>query len=134
MNVKTIRLCGKDVRICYCAGTENAYENIADKSIQVFIPTYGKDADGKDIIIAPAEAKLGDYVLLAFAGIIAAYKYQDEEPPVSSSDLLYRISSTERNDMITTIIALRNEWYGIPSIVRESLEDEKEDEGEAPKN
>ena len=51
MNTKTIKLCGKDVQIGYCAATENAFENFSDKSIQVFVPTYGKDKDGKDIIV-----------------------------------------------------------------------------------
>lgn len=136
MNTKTIKLCGKDVQIGYCAATENAFENFSDKSIQVFVPTYGKDENGKDIMIAPAEAKLGDYVLLAFAGIFTAYEYSSATPPITSNDLLYHISSVERNVLIETIIALRNEWYGIPAVVKESLtaEDTEADKGESEKN
>ena len=117
MNTKTIKLCGKDVQIGYCAATENAFENFSDKSIQVFVPTYGKDKDGKDIILAPAEAKLGDYVLLAFAGIYAAYSYLGE-------------GSVERNVLIEAIIALRNEWYSIPAVVKENLTTETKETGE----
>lgn len=130
MNTKTIKLCGKDVQIGYCAATENAFENFSDKSIQVFVPTYGKDKDGKDIILAPAEAKLGDYVLLAFAGIYAAYSYLGEEPPITSNDLLYNIGSVERNVLIEAIIALRNEWYSIPAVVKENLTTETKETGE----
>ena len=129
--MKKITLCGKQIEMIYCAATENNFEEISGKSIQVFVPTYGKDKDGNDIIIAPAEAKIGDYMMLAVAGIMAAYAQMDKESPVSAKDILFSINGKERNEMITSIIELRNQWYDIPTVVKETIKAEAtDDEGE----
>lgn len=121
----------------YCSATENGYEDLSGKSIQVFVPTYGKDADGNDIIVAPAEAKIGDYVTLAIAGIMAAYALHEQDAPVGPKDILFKINGKERNEMITSIIELRNKWYDIPDVVKDMIkadasvsnDDKKGDEG-----
>ena len=118
---KTITLCGRHVEMIYCSATENGYEDLSGKSIQVFVPTYGKDADGNDIIVAPAEAKIGDYVTLAIAGIMAAYAQKEQDAPVGPKDILFKINGKERNEMITSIIELRNKWYDIPAVVKEMI-------------
>lgn len=134
---KTITLCGRHVEMIYCSATENGYEDLSGKSIQVFVPTYGKDADGNDIIVAPAEAKIGDYVTLAIAGIMAAYALHEQDAPVGPKDILFKINGKERNEMITSIIELRNKWYDIPDVVKDMIkadasvsnDDKKGDEG-----
>ena len=105
----------------YCAATENGYEDLANKSISVFVPEFGKDDDGNDIIVKPAEAHIGDFVMLAIAGIIAYYAKNKQNVPVETEEIIYESSSAERNEMIATIVELRNEWYKVPSVVKPDM-------------
>ena len=49
MKEKIINICGKNVKLIYCAATENSFETVAGKSIGVFVPTL-EERDGKTII------------------------------------------------------------------------------------
>ena len=135
---KTITLCGKEVKILYCTATENGFEELSDKSISVFLPTFGEDEDGKSVITEPAKANIGDFVKLAIAGIIAAYAKEDQEPPVSTKDILFNTKPAERNELVTAIVSVRNEWYEISKVLEESIKAEQENsqdgKGETPKN
>lgn len=124
MTERTITICGHKVAMIYCAATENGFETIADKKISVFIPTFGKDDDGNDIIVEPAQATIGDYITLAVAAIIAAYTRKGQEPPITANDILYEATPQERNLLLTTVSELRNEWYQVPKAVAETLENE----------
>ena len=53
---KTITICGKEVKLLYCAATENGYEQLAGQSIN--------DLDFR---------KQSDLLKLALAAIISAY-------------------------------------------------------------
>lgn len=136
MNQKEITIGGKQVKMIYCAATENGFEDISEKSIQVFVPTFDKDKDGKVYVKEPAKAHIGDFVMLAFAGIVAAYVKDNEEVPVSSDEILYNTTPQERNDLITAIVELRNEWYSLPKVVADEVTAENANaEGEEqPKN
>ena len=128
---KQITIFGKQVNICYCAATENGYEQISGKNINVFVPKFGKDEKGETIVKEEAKALTSDYLTLAIAGIVAAYACEKQNPPIESGDIIYNVTPAERNDLINTILALRNEWYGVPKVVADSIEeesDEKEDE------
>ena len=63
---------------------------------------------------------------LAIAGIVAAYTRKDQDPPLTADDILYDAKPTERNDLITAIIELRNEWYDVPSVVAETVRKESQ--------
>jgi hypothetical protein len=83
----------------------------------------------------PPTATNSDYITLALAGIVAAYAAKGEESPVTSADILYHATPTEVTTLITTIIQLRNDWYGITKVVKDMLDAEKpegnkQDEGE----
>ena len=110
----------------YCAATENGYEFISGKSIDVFIPKFGKNEKGEDIIAEPANATRADYMMLGIAGITAYYSKQDEEPPVVSKDILYDATPTEVANLITSIVELRAEWYGIAKVVEEQLKEDSD--------
>ena len=69
---KTITICGKEVKLLYCAATESGYEQLAGQSIN--------DLDFK---------KQSDLLKLALAAIISAYSRDKQEPPITDSDLLY---------------------------------------------
>ena len=136
MKQKEITICGKQVKICYCAATENGYEQISGKNINIFVPTFGKDEKGRAIVVEEAKALTGDYVTLAIAGIVAAYSYENQDPPLDGKEIIYEATPAERNELITTILALRGEWYNIPAVVEESLakEQQREEEEEGEKN
>ena len=107
MTEKTINILGKDVRMAYCAATETGFERLAGKSIN--------DIDFN---------LMNDLVTLAIAGIVAAYTYTDEEPPVTSTEVLYEATPDEAKTIIKTIIELRAEWYGVPTVVEKELSEE----------
>lgn len=123
---KKIKIDGKDVSMIYCAATENGFESMSGKSINVFVPEFGKDENGKTVVVAPAKAILGDFVTLAIAGIIAAYTWKGEETPLTAEYILYSATPFERNDLITSIVELRQEWYAIPEVVEETIKKESE--------
>ena len=112
----------------YCTATENGYEQISGKSINVFFPTFGKDKEGNDIITEPAQATTGDFITLALAAIVAAATRDEQEPPITGKYLLYEATSQERTDLLTAIVELRNQWYEVPKVVNAML---KQDAAEA---
>ena len=124
---KIIKLNGQDVKMIYCTATENGFEDMSNRPIQVFFPTFGKDAQGNDIIVEPAQAKTADFITLALAAIVAAYTKDDAEPPINAKYILYDATPQERNDLLTAIIELRNKWYEVPSVIKPEIEEGKED-------
>lgn len=133
--IETITLCGKKVKIMYCAATETGYEIVADKSSQVFLPTIiERDENGKITKAEPPAATLDDYIKLALAGIIAAYESENKKPPVTSKDILYHASSEEVTNLVGTIGRLRKEWYNVPDVVASEQQQPTTDGGEKPKN
>lgn len=121
---KEITINGQQVMMIYCTATENGFEEISRKSINVFLPTFGTDEEGNTIIKEAAPCTIGDWVTLAMAAIVAAYTKDGMEVPVSSEYMLYESTPQERNDLITSIVELRNEWYGVPKVVEEQLKQE----------
>lgn len=107
---KTISICGQDVQMLYCAATETGFEQLANRSINVFLP--GDDEEN------PA-ATGDDYIKLGIAAIIAAYARNDQEPPVSVKDVLYEATPQEVVALITSAVELRAKWYDVPEIIEE---------------
>ena len=108
---KTISICGQDVQMLYCAATETGFEQLANRSINVFLP--GDDNEN------PA-ATGDDYIKLGIAAIIAAYARNDQEPPVSVKDVLYEATPQEVVALITSAVELRAHsshrlWNSVPS-------------------
>lgn len=134
MKEKKIKIDGKDVSMIYCAATENGYESMSGKSINVFVPEFGKDENGNSVITRPPQSTLGDFVTLAISGIIAAYTWKGEDMPITAEYVLYNATPFERNDLITSIIELRQEWYSLPQTVEDTLKKESDSEDASPKN
>ena len=129
MKQKEITINGQQVIMIYCTATENGFEEISRKSINVFLPTFGTDEEGNTIIKEAAPCTIGDWVTLAMAAIVAAYTKDGMDVPVSSEYMLYESTPQERNDLITSIVELRNEWYGVPKVVEDQLKQEAEQAG-----
>lgn len=118
MKEKTIAILGRDVRVRYCAATENGFEQLRSKSIL--------DIDFK---------RQEDLIALAVSAVVAAYARENEDAPITSNDLLYNATPEEIALLLTTTIELRNEWYSITKVVEDELKDEAEKAGdEQPKN
>lgn len=107
MTEKTINICGKDVRIIYCAASENGFETLSGKGIADLDFTRSQDL-----------------LQLALACIIAAYTRDHQEPPLTGDDLLYNATPQELTELYTATLTLRNEWYGVPAVVEKQLEQE----------
>lgn len=114
---KTIQILGKDVRLRYCAATENGFEQLRKKSV------YEIDFKSNE-----------DLTALALSAIVAAYARKEEEPPITSEDLLYEAKPTELVELIKTVIELRAAWYEIPTVVTPEPQTAEDDEEKQPKN
>lgn len=119
---KTITICGKEVRMRYCAAAETGFESLSGKRIDVFSGTPTEwDAEGKPTKFDPPAATTQDYLTLAVAAIVAAYSRNNEEPPVTSEDILYDASPQEVSNLLTTVVLLRVEWYKVPEVVKPDM-------------
>lgn len=114
---KTIQILGKDVRLRYCAATENGFEQLRKKSV------FEIDFKSNE-----------DLTALALSAIVAAYARKEEEPPITSEDLLYDAKSTELVELIKTVIELRAAWYEIPAVVTPDTQPAEDNGEKQPKN
>lgn len=129
MTEKTITICGKQVKMRYCAATEIGYEKLSDKSSAIFVPEVIKDENGT-ITDVKQNATLSDFVQLAIAGIIAAYDSDNDDAPVTAKEILNEAAGNEVSKMVTTIVELRNDWYNVPNVaVTNDYVEEQEEKG-----
>lgn len=98
MKTKEITLFGKTVKICYCLATEIE-----------FLKATGADASQ----LENNEALLFGH--LVRAGHVAYCMATDEEPvQFTANDILYNTNKIEATNAVSSIMALREEWYAIP--------------------
>lgn len=114
---KTINICGKYVRMRYCAATETGFERVTNKPIGIFTE------QGKAMML--------DYIYLAYAAIIAAYSKDNEEPTVSSEEIMYEATPQEISDMMKALIDIKKAWYHVPDVLTPETDKVSE---ESPKN
>jgi hypothetical protein len=122
-----------DVRMRYCAAAEQGFETLSGKRMDVFSPTPTEwDADGNPTKFDHPVATTQDYLTLAVAAIVAAYARTNEEPPVTSEDIIYDASPQTITELITTVVTLRIQWYKIPDVVQPEMKPGTK--GRKPKN
>lgn len=112
-NEKTITICGKEVKMRYCAATETGFERLAEKSIG--------DIDF---------TKQDDLIRLSLAAILAAYLRDNADAPVTSADILSDAKPKEIVEMFTALLELRAAWYKVPAVVKPEMEEEQGDKQE----
>lgn len=112
-NEKTITICGKEVKMRYCAAAETGFEQLSGKSIG-------------DIDFSKQE----DLICLSLAAILAAYLRDEAEAPVTSADILLDARPKEIVEMLTALIELRTAWYKVPSVVKTEMEEQEGDKEE----
>ena len=115
-NEKTITICGKEVKMRYCAATETGFEQLAGKSIGniKFDEQY-------------------DLIRLCVASMIAAYECNGEDCPIESKEILYNAKPSELVEMFKTILELRAAWYEVPLVLKEQIEKEQADQKDEDK-
>ena len=124
---KTIKICGREVQMRYCAAAETGYERLSGQSSDIFVPDVEKDEEGnvKNVI---QKAKADDYIKLAIAAIIAAYARKEQDPPITADDIIYDAEPDEVSALITSVVELRAKWYNIPTVVSEQNDTPEETE------
>ena len=116
------------VKLLYCAASETGFQTLSGVTMEVFNPELEKNEEGKYVIKALPKATDMNYIQLAMACIIAAYECDGEEPPIKSEDLLYHASREEVQDLVTTVLQMRNEWLQVPNTIKPEME-EREGKG-----
>ena len=108
-NEKIITICGKEVKMLYCAATETGFEQLAGKSIGEL------DFNSQE-----------DLLRLSVAAIIAAYQRNDEEAPIEAKEILYDAKPAEIVELFKAIFELRAAWYDIPIVLENAIKAENE--------
>ena len=103
---KNITICGKDVKIRYCAATETGFERLAEKSIS-------------EIDFSKQE----DLIRLAMSAVIAAYERDGQEAPITSKDILFDAKPDELIELFKSVLELRVNWYNVPIVVKPEMEE-----------
>jgi hypothetical protein len=132
---KTIKICGQEVMMRYCAATETGYEALSGKPTDIFVPqVLERDAEGKPTKVQPPQATADDYLKLAIAAMTSAYACRHEDTPINVEQIMYEAGPEEITNLITTIIDLRNLWYQVPAIVPKEDDLTPEHEEQEAKN
>ena len=112
-NEKTITICGKEVKMRYCAAAETGYEQMSGKSIG-------------DIDFTKQE----DLIRLSLAAILAAYLRDEAKAPITDEDIILDAKPKELIEMFKTILELRASWYEVPAVVKPEMEEKEGDKQE----
>ena len=92
------------------------------KNQQIKALPYVFGEDGKPIL--ETDATIGDWLALAYAGILSVYVRDGLQVPIEYRYLLYEATPTERNNMINSIVELMKQWYQEPEVFAERRKDE----------
>ena len=122
-----------DVKMLYCAATETGYQDESDKTMDVFVPSFSVNDEGKPYITEPPKAKDKDYIQLAIAAINAAYECDGGKSPVKSDDIMYHSTRAQVVAMCKAVIEMHQEWLMLPSTIEKET-DENKSRGKNVKN
>lgn len=110
-----INVCGKDVKVGFCAAASIAFYNYTDG---VSVTQYLRELhEGRD---DPSKA-----LYLIMAAIFAYYNDSEEELPVIDRELTYDMTFQETTEALKTVLELCNEYYTLPP----GKADDKTDDG-----
>lgn len=113
-----------EVKALYCAASETGYQSLSSKKMDVFMPEYDFDDEGKvKGIKTPPKATDMDYLQLATACIVAAYERDEQEPPITSKDILYNSSREEIIALTTAVMEMYFEWLTVPKTFEKEIKE-----------
>jgi len=134
MTTKEITLCGKQVTFAYCFATEISYKILSEEDITGFIQEVA------DCLNAEPQ-QMPDIRKTIFLAVSSMQSYYDSLPagqdgkkpksPITDEDLMYECTPKELGFIIGTILALRTQFYNIPS---DEPKDEQQDDTQEEKN
>lgn len=108
MLTKEITLCGRQVTLAYCYATEIAYKDRSDENIADYI----KEAVA--CIQQETDPDIKHTIDAIVACMLAYYKSQGKEAPLTDTDLMNDAKPAELGTAIFTIIGLRIDFYHVP--------------------
>ena len=106
---KEITLCGKQVTLAYCYGTEISYKLLADEECTDFV---------KEVIKGLKESRMPDSrkaIYLIMAAMTAYYENQSKENPIEDKELIFHASPDDIGLAIGTIVGMYIDFYKIPA-------------------
>lgn len=118
MKKKTITICGKEVTLAYCYGTEIGYKILSDEDINDFGIEIAEKINKKQM------PDIRKTLYLIIAAMNAYCEYKEKDAPITDRDLMSVATPQEIGQALGTIIGLRAEFYHVPS-------DEPKDKEEA---
>lgn len=118
------------VRMLYCAASETGFQDITGKNISVFMPKIEFE-NGEAVMKEPPAAEDIDYIKLALACIAAAYMRYNEQPPITSEDILYNASRDEVIEMVKAVAQMQQEWMFVPPTIERETSDNAKTSGKS---
>lgn len=97
MVTKNVKLCGVEVVLAYCYATEIAFRKYTGVNVE--------DIDPKN----PEHS-----IYLIISAMLPYYEQQNQKPPISDSDLMYKSEPNDYFVAFKAILEARNEWYKVP--------------------
>jgi hypothetical protein len=105
---KEITLCGKQVTLAYCYGTEISYKLLADQECTEFV---------REVLQGLAENKMPDSrkaIYLIMSAMTAYYESKNQENPIEDKELIFHATPDDIGLAVGTIAGLYIEFYKIP--------------------
>lgn len=109
MITKEITIFGKQVTLAYCYATEISYKILSDEDIISF---------SQEIVEKIQHEQMPDIkktIFLILASMQSYYESKGEQCPITDKELMYECTPQEIGKALGTIIALRSEFYHVPS-------------------
>lgn len=107
MKTKEVTICGKPVKLAYCYATEIAYNDLAGEELPPFVQQAAMALNENKM----PTVKNAIYAIIS--AMMPCYK-DDEQPPVTDSNIIEDATPEELAIAIGTIIVLYAEFYHIP--------------------
>lgn len=105
---KEITLCGKQVTLAYCYGTEISYKLLAEEECTEFV---------REVLQGLAENKMPDSrkaIYLIMSAMTAYYESKNQENPIEDKELIFHATPDDIGLAVGTIAGLYIEFYKIP--------------------
>ena len=109
MITKEITICGKQITLAYCYATEISYKILSDEDIIGF---------SQEIVENIQHEQMPDIkktIFLILASMQSYCESKGEQCPITDKELMYECTPQEIGKALGTIIALRSEFYHVPS-------------------
>ena len=124
MITKEITICGKQVTLAYCYATEISYKILSNEDI------IGFSQEIVDKIQHDQMPDIKKTIFLILASMQSYYESKGEQCPITDKELMYECPPLEIGKALGTVIALRSEFYHVPS----DEPKDKPDDGKEEKN